>query len=59
MLNEREKKEMLADARSPKRRENFRQARQNVSTPPLVSLDDYLKFLSRVTKVFSSIKPRS
>ena len=59
MLTKKEKKEMLADGRSRKRRENFRQAQGNLPRMPLVSLDDYLKFLSRVNKVFSSFKPRT
>ena len=50
MLNQLEKKEMLKDARSAKRRARFRKMLVKDSTQ---SLDAYLKFLKSIEKVFS------
>jgi len=48
MLSRQEKQEMLRDARSVSRRNNFRQGRDgNVPT----SLDGYLKFLNSVQQI--------
>jgi len=52
MLSEQEKQEMLADAKSAKRRNAFRKMRVADSE---YSLDSYLKFLDSVHKVFSKI----
>ena len=52
MLSKKEKQEMLADARSAKRREAFRKARVEASD---VSLDTYLKFLDSVVRTFSGL----
>ena len=52
MLSSAEKKEMLADAACPKRREAFR-ATHVIQRPP--SMDAYLKFLTDLDKVFDRI----
>ena len=55
MLNKEEKKEMLADAKSLKRKKSFRQAGTFKDT---LSLDDYIKFLMSIQKLFP-YKPKS
>jgi len=50
MLSREEKKEMLEDARSEIRRNNFREARENATED--MSLDEYLSFLDSVQKIF-------
>lgn len=51
MLDPEMKREMLADAADPKRREDFRQGRLK-SPKQTSSLDDYLNFLEGVQKAF-------
>lgn len=53
MLSEREKKEMLEDGRSKKRRDDFRFARQKKEN---ISLDAYLSFLDSMQKIFGPFK---
>jgi hypothetical protein len=50
MLNSNEKKEMLRDAASPKRREAFRKAKDASALP---TFDDYLRFLDKVHAAFT------
>lgn len=50
MLSPKEKKEMLCDAGSKKRRISFRVAKNK---DPLSSFDEYLRFLSQVQKMFT------
>ena len=58
MLSNKEKEELIQDGLSETRREDFRQAKQsNALFQPLTSLDDYLKFLSAVQRVFSTLDP--
>ena len=52
MLSAKEKKEMLKDAGSEKRRDSFRRAQESVEAASDPSLDAYLKFLTSVHKVF-------
>lgn len=54
MLSEEEKREMLEDAESAKRRENFRVGRERPSPPE--SLDEYISFLQSVQKLFGPFK---
>ncbi len=49
MLSDEEKKEMLEDAKSISRRDDFRRARRD-NDPP--SFDDYLIFLNDLQKIF-------
>jgi hypothetical protein len=51
MLSEQEKREMLEDARSKERRDNFRFAKDKIKEVPL-SLDEYIKFLNDIQKIF-------
>lgn len=51
MLSRQEKKEMLADARNSKRRDDFRRCRRLKSRP--LSFEEYLKFLNDVQRLFS------
>ncbi len=50
MLSIKEKKEILQDARSLKRRASFRKTQVTDFNP---SIDAYLKFLTSIDKVFS------
>lgn len=50
MLSDEEKKEMLEDARSIARRDDFRMTR-NVFDQP-ISLDEYISYLEGIQKVF-------
>ncbi len=51
MLSKQEKRELLADARSGRRRKMFTKANKiHYSAGP--SLDDYIKFLTGIQKVF-------
>ncbi len=50
MLSEEEKKEMLEDACSLKRREDFRRIKA-IKTPP-ESFDEFLKYLAGAQRVF-------
>ena len=50
MLNPNEKEEMLNDAACTDRRDAFRRARENTTTP---SFDDYLRFLDKVNSAFN------
>ena len=54
MLSREEKREMLEDGRSVKRRDDFRFAR-NFPKKPL-SLDEYISFLDSVQKIFGPFK---
>lgn len=51
MLSKEEKKEMLADGKSLSRRKNFRCAAMVKNSR---SLDDYIKFLMSIQKIFPS-----
>ena len=54
MLSNEEKKEMLEDAESKKRREHFRFARRkNIDVD---SFDDYILFLNSIQKIFAPFK---
>jgi len=53
MLNRIEKKELLEDALSIKRRDAFRKGK--VTAGASISLDTYIQFLSKVHNVFSSV----
>ena len=53
MLSDREKKEMLIDAGSSRRRGSFDHSR---SMKYAVSIDDYISFLDDVQKIFSPFK---
>ena len=53
MLSKEEKREMLEDARSKARRDDFRLARQDFV---VISFDKYLVFLNNIQKVFSPFK---
>jgi len=52
MLSKEEKKELIQDGQSPKRREEFSQAKKIASKNFPSSLDDYLKFLKSVQNIF-------
>ncbi|VAX35327.1 hypothetical protein MNBD_UNCLBAC01-609 [hydrothermal vent metagenome] len=52
MLSEQEKREMLEDARSVKRRENFEIGRRLIQQNSSCELDDYLLFLKESQKFF-------
>jgi hypothetical protein len=52
MLTKEEKKEMLEDAKSASRRQDFRVAKAGGS----VSFDQYLNFLNNVQDIFGSFK---
>ena len=54
MLSNQEKKEMLEDAKSITRRDDFRAAR--ASSVKISSLDGYFRFLKDVQNVFSPFK---
>ena len=56
MLNKKEKEEMLADGRSPKRRKEFAQLKEEASRTSY-SLDEFLRFLKDFQKIFSSFLP--
>ena len=49
-----EKKEMLTDARSKRRREFFQRGTEKKTTK--ISFDEYLSFLDSVQKIFSPFK---
>ena len=53
MLSDEEKKEMLEDGLSPSRRKDFRLCNE---LKPNITLDDYVKFLDDVQKVFGQFK---
>ena len=53
MLTKKEKEEMLADGFSLKRREDFSQFKK-INSKESLSLDDYIRFLTSIQKVFSS-----
>ena len=55
MLSEEEKKEMLEDALSKSRRDDFRFASELRMNK--CSIDDFLTFLNSVQEVFTSFKP--
>lgn len=54
MLSREERKEMLEDAKSRRRREFFRLGQVKYET--IGSLDEYISFLDSVQKVFSPFK---
>lgn len=54
MLSDKEKKEMLLDARSKRRRENFRFVRTKGSIS--YSLDEFISFLNSVQRIFGPFK---
>jgi len=54
MLSKEEKREMLEDAKSVKRREHFRAVKKYVSDK--CSTDEYLSFLNAVQKIFLPFK---
>jgi len=55
MLSPEEKKEMLEDAKSVKRRNDFRIARQYDTERPF-TFSEYISFLNGVQKVFGPFK---
>lgn len=57
MLSREEKKEMLEDAKSKRRRELFRVGRKQ--DKPIASMDEYISFLDAVQKIFSPFKSSS
>lgn len=54
MLSEEEKREMLEDAMSEKRRQAFRSSRGR--EPVSYSIDEYISFLDSVQKIFGPFK---
>lgn len=54
MLSKEEKKEMLMDAKSNRRRKFFQLGMEN--KPAKISLDEYLSFLDSVQEIFSPFK---
>lgn len=54
MLTEEEKREMLEDSRSIKRRDDFRAALETGKNN--LSLDEYLLFLNQLQEIFSPFK---
>ena len=52
-LSREEKEEMLEDAKSDRRREEFRAGRKNRT---ILSMDEYISFLDSVQKIFSPFK---
>jgi len=54
MLSPEEKREMLEDARSSRRRRDFEQG--HAKRPARISMDEYLSFLDNVQKIFSPFK---
>lgn len=54
MLSSEEKKEMLEDARSKSRQEDFRFAKRIKLAPE--SLDEYISFLDSAQKIFGAFK---
>ena len=56
MLSENEKKEFIQDGLDVRRREAFRKAR-STEFDRLPPLDVYMRFLSKVQRVFSSLDP--
>lgn len=54
MLSEKERNEIIQDALSVQRGEDFRKIKEGA---PLVSLDAYARFLTEIQKVFSSLDP--
>lgn len=52
MLSEQEKREMLQDGLSQKRREALSWSR-NIPSESSLSLDDFIKFTSSIQKIFS------
>ena len=57
MLSRQEKKELLKDAADFRRQKDFRKLRPRAHRTP--SLDAYLRFLSQIHKVFSSVTPKA
>ena len=54
-LTEKERREMLADAKDPKRRQDFRTAR---ALAPRLTFEEYLVWLTQFTELFPERKPR-
>ena len=54
MLSNEEKREMLEDAKSKERRQDFRFAKNKEY--PFFSLDEYLLFLNDIQKIFGAFK---
>lgn len=54
MLNEQEKAEFVKDGYSARRRASFSAARK-LPRPPATSLDDYIRFLMAVQRVFPEV----
>ena len=54
MLSHEEKKEMLKDAKSKRRRNLFRA--KNLEEKTVLSLDEYISFLNSVQKIFSPFR---
>lgn len=50
-----QKSEMLADARDPKRREDFRKVR---ALAPKMTFEEYVLWLTQITGLFPEQKPR-
>ena len=57
MLSEDEKREMLEDAQNPLRKEMFARSR-DINVKSGHSLDEYIRFLNGIQKVFGSFKIR-
>ena len=58
MLSRQDKKEMLADSASKKRKVAFRQAEELLNNlMPSQCLDDYIDFLTDIQKIFSPFVP--
>ncbi len=57
MLSLKEKKEMLRDGLSKRRRQEFRKDRTLTLQEPIQTLDEYIKFLMDIQKIFSPFVP--
>ena len=57
MLNRQDKKEMLQDGISPKRKVAFRRVEELLNLTPSHGLDDYIQFLMDVQTIFSPFVP--
>jgi len=52
VISQEEKREMLEDAKSSKRKEAFFRAR-TVGSPKPLSIDEYIQFLTSAQRIFS------
>ena len=57
MLNQQDKKEILKDAISSKRKVAFRQSEELLNLTPSRCLDDYVAFLMDIQTIFSPFVP--